>query len=287
MNIEQLMPHFGAKITNTSIDELLNTEESVFKSLLYQNHLLVIPEIHFNELQMLKFGKKFGSLYTTPEYRKGMDIPVDTEEGAYANYSNKIYTRLGDAEVPWHCDLPNSGVDSYPMRSLYGCQIPVSEGGKTEFADLVYHYHHMLTEQERIRFSKYVVTLQSWHYPGTDFHKQPFTRVHPISGHTSLVLNSANNDPMRGAWIVKLEDEHGNEVPITVVREHLQKSINPAFRYIHTWKKGDFVMMDNYSLVHRRSHLQLKPTDERILWRMNVRHDYSFDFDNTNKSTVR
>ena len=62
----------------------------------------------------------------------------------------------------------------------------------------------------------------------------------------------------------------GPEESQVLLRDLLERSIRPDFVYRHKWRKGDMLLWDNRSALHR-AYFDYDPEEFRLLYRVLVR----------------
>jgi hypothetical protein len=53
---------------------------------------------------------------------------------------------------------------------------------------------------------------------------------------------------------------------------HKKLESNPEFTYYHSWEKFDFIIYNNWSMLHNRSKLNMTEDQDRLFVRMNIDH---------------
>jgi alpha-ketoglutarate-dependent 2,4-dichlorophenoxyacetate dioxygenase len=138
--------------------------------------------------------------------------------------------------------------------SLLSGRIVVSNGGRTEFADMRAAYDTLddatkadiedLVCEHSLTFSRGLLGFTELsHAERTMFHpvRQRLVRVHPVTGRKSLFLSAHAGGIVN--WPVP-------EARV-FLRELQEHATQPQFVYSHQWRQHDLVMWDNRQTMHR------------------------------------
>ena len=152
----------------------------------------------------------------------------------------------------WHSDASFRAI---PARySLLSGRVVPPTGGNTEFADMRAAYdtldaeakaeiedlvcaHSLIFSRRQLGFAEYLDEEKKKMTPVL----QRLVRVHPSTGRKSLYL-SAHIGEIVG-WPVP--------EALALVRDLTEHATQPAFVYSHKWRKGDLVIWDNRTTMHR------------------------------------
>jgi alpha-ketoglutarate-dependent taurine dioxygenase len=132
-----------------------------------------------------------------------------------------------------------------------------------------------LTDQQKELLDSVKIVQQSWYEPGTDIKEFPLVKIHPITGKKSLRLNYFNDPKKRttDAWVIGVKINDVLQPDCSLVEDflkHLEKTQDLI--YEHTWDTFDIVIYDNWSFVHKRTHIIPGPGGERHFYRVNIDH---------------
>lgn len=269
---------WGTEIT-VSPEEFFSFDSTYWRNKIYERKILIFKGMEFTKPDYVNFCKKFGNPWKGEDYVYSREAaePVVVENNLYhiSPFSNIISKKLGNGEMPWHADIPNRTIDPYPMRSLWITKNPFPKiSGKTSWMNLEMCFDY-LTDQQKELLDKVVIVQQSWYKPGTDIKEFPFVKIHPITGIKSLRLNYYNDQDLgkTDAWIIGVKINGILQKDCSLVADflrHLEK-INDLV-YEHTWDTFDIVVYDNWSFVHKRTHVIPGPGGERHFYRVNIDH---------------
>ncbi len=179
---------------------------------------------------------------------------------------------LGNAEAAWHTDM--SYIEHPPTASLlYAIEVPKA-GGDTHYCDMVAARAALppaLAERARTLRVKHdaahdsVGKLRRGHHesadplaaPGAD---HPLLRRHPESGTEALFLGRRQD-----ACVVGLPLDESE----ALLDEIWRYVALPGSTWTQQWKRGDLVIWDNRSVMHRRSAFDAN--ERRLMRRTQVR----------------
>jgi alpha-ketoglutarate-dependent 2,4-dichlorophenoxyacetate dioxygenase len=152
----------------------------------------------------------------------------------------------------WHSDSSYRPVTA--RYSLLSGRVVVSDGGRTEFADMRAAYDALDDEtkaevadlvcEHSLMFSRGALGFTALSDAEREMFKpvrHPLVRVHPVTGRKSLFL-SAHAGSIAG-W------------PVPEARAFLRDLVEHAtqrrFVYSHAWRRNDLVIWDNRATMHR------------------------------------
>jgi taurine dioxygenase len=90
---------------------------------------------------------------------------------------------------------------------------------------------------------------------------QPLVRTNPENGTKALYFH-----PVKAENIVGMSPAESQ----ALLARLLEHAIRPEFIYRHKWRKGDMLLWDNRSALHR-AHFDYDPDEYRLLYRVLVR----------------
>ncbi|MEQ9814034.1 MAG: TauD/TfdA family dioxygenase [Azospirillaceae bacterium] len=254
MQIRPLSEHTGSEITGLDIRTVFDdepTKERLRREFAERN-ILVFRDQDLDPQAFQTAGEIFGET-----------MPQQVERFTLKDHPLVGFVSSEDTDKPggkrlvrgeqYHTDHSNFPV---PPKAtiLYGVTIP-SQGGDTQFVNTHAAYDDLpdemkrqidplkvlhiylssrsprrkaeLTEEERKRIP------EAW---------QPLVLEHPDNHRKALYLNTAHMERIEG-----LGEEEGFEL-INRLMAHVTQ---PKFEYRHKWRKGDFVIWDNRSVLHQ------------------------------------
>jgi len=232
------------------------TRDTILQAL-YDHQVLVFRDQDLTADQQIVFSETFGPLemhvnqenhgYELPNFHVVTNLDVNGEvldEGPPETRFNGTRT--------WHSDksyMPQPSMATF----LYGVEV-TKEGGETLFASLTKAYDALDTQTRR-RLDK-MNCVHSWAQSMQNSGSRPATageiemsppvthpliRTHPGNGRKSLYIG------MHASHIAGMDEEVGR----AELFELLDFATQDRFVFAHKWLKGDLVVWDNASLVHK------------------------------------
>ena len=277
MEITNIHPTWGT-IVNSSIEELLDQDDSFWRELGYKRDMIVFRgQGKISDTQYYHLISKFGRPWSPEEYKHSNESLYhfdDTDLSlCFTKFSNKL-SNLGNVKMPWHVDIPNWGEKSFPWRSLYIVNNPNPTGGITSWLNLRLSAIQP-TEEDLELYKRMKVLNQSW-YGRTEegYNLFEYIKRHPITGVESLRSNYfVSHDSSPHAWIKQvLLDGNPIDNYELLGSIHSKLSAREDLVYKHKWQDYDIIIYDNWNLMHRRSSLNLNASNERLFLRANIHH---------------
>lgn len=276
MQIKNIYPDWGTEITDMS--DIFEQSPTALRTLLYKRKMIVLHAPEWDKLTYWKFCKLWGEPWTAKNYHDSTEKwelvldPAAPEDPKFITaMSNKISRRLADKEMPWHADIANrvDGGIQFPHRIIYMKTVPNPAAGLTVWLDMEKAYPQVHPKL-RARWEARTVVQQNWHHLGKDVIEWPSMKQQPITGRWSPRCNFHGTTD---SWIIDTKVD-GKSMGTGIVEELMEAmAAVPECVYTHTWSPNDMVLYDNWPFVHRRTQLDLKAEDERLMWRCNIEHD--------------
>ena len=244
--IRPLCDSFGAEVLGTDLREPLSAElQQQLLNTFYERSLLVFPNQELTPQQHIEALRTFGEVAEDQAFTKhgfgGVGYISNAIEGGY-------HPR---GEIEFHFDQINSA-KPLCVISLYGIEVvPPGCGGETRFASMKRAYSR-LPSALRVRLdglkARHVQDAPNRHYTeSTAVH--PIALPHPVTGENILYLGRRHVDVILG--LEKPESD-------ALVDALLAYAYDPGSIYDHSWRPGDLVIWDNYSLQHARADFDPK-----------------------------
>ena len=215
------------------------------------------------EAQQIEFSKRWGPLEDFPEENKTLaaatvyNVANVSAEGEHLPETDHrvIFQKVN---ALWHTDSSYRYIPAYASL-LYGIEVMPdgAEGGRTGFSNMVAAYEvmppemkarieplHMVHSYEhgRRQFPQ-LPTLSNFEKNAVPPVSQPLVRVHPESGYRRSLFMTAN----AGNEISGMSLEEGQALHHQLI-EYISR---PEFCYFHQWQKGDLVVWDNRTTLHK------------------------------------
>ncbi len=279
MQVSPLTQYLGARIDGIDLATELSEEQFADLYAAWLEHaVLVIPNQHLSEDDLVEFSARFGPLEQPPAGESRARDEGGASRPEIWNISNvKVdgvaIGSLGNAEADWHTDM--SYIPDPPAASiLYAREIPTT-GGNTQFADMRAAAEDLPTELRTAINGRSVRHDSAYTSVGelrkgagavTDVTQvegaiHECIRVHPESGTRALYFGRRMNASVVDMPVAKSE---------ALLDEIWAFCTRPQYVYTHVWSVGDLVMWDNRSVIHRRDSFD--DSQRRVMWRTQVKN---------------
>ena len=223
--------------------------------------------------EQVKFSRHFGEFVIHPKQFQEGGHPTVPEILVISNAmkDGKPTGALGNSEATWHTDtwfyerppagailraieLPPSGGDTYFLSTCHAYEslpgaLREAVTGRQIFFQNVYD------KTGKLRLGKAAPKSQDFREWSGVVH--PLVRTHGESGRKALYLGGTSDK----VWIVGMPLDESNDV-VAQLWKHTT-SMDRVF--VQRWSKGDIVMWDNRSTMHRRDSFD--PQTIRIMYR--------------------
>lgn len=261
----------GAEINGMDLDHVADADAAWIMKKLSEHAVLVFHDQQLDAAQIAAIGRKLGVpqphillKYRVPEHP---DVSMLTNVDADGKVDAFGVTRA----AVWHTDMtyrPQLPV----LAMLHSLQVPSEKGG-TMFCDMRAAYdalpaktkdllgkltaiHGAATGPQGHRRGK--TGQDPAHEPGHNNEaRHPAIRVHPVSGRRVLFVN-----PMHTTGFEGMPEEEG----VRLIEELAAHSAKDEFVYYHQWRKGDVVMWDETSTMHKNAG-DYNPSEPRVFMR--------------------
>lgn len=224
-------------------------------SLLNEHGVIVFPQIAVSDEVQIAFSNRLGTMRSSL-VSAGSDNKAD-QMGIYPVTLDKSRVRNLDyiySNEHWHIDGTKYAVP--PKATNLKCEVAPSSGGDTGFANLLAAYRDLPDEKklplENLRVVHSAAAAVSKYYPNpTEEDFQRWQKDGPptelplvwkqLNGRRSLVIGSTAD------YIVGMDPTESR----ALLDELTEWCTQPQYCYRHKWQKGDMVIWNNYSLLHK------------------------------------
>ncbi len=236
---------------------------------------LLFRDQTLSNAELASFSRLFGELDVAPDNQRNKAVPGMPEVYVVSNIKGddgKPIGSLGAGEAIWHADMSNRENPPYATL-LYAVEVPPS-GGDTWVAGMFAALEDMpdnLRTKIEGRFIKHDGTYNSGGYvrKGEEASDDPLTCAGTL--HPAICAHHATGKPVlylgrrRNAYVdgLALED---SESLLDALWAH---ATSHDYCYAHRWRKGDLLMWDNRSTLHRRD--EFDPEHRRLMHRTQIR----------------
>lgn len=266
MEHQLLGPGFAAEITGVDLSKEQSAETvEAMRAVWLEHKIAVFRDQSLDDEDLIRFAEYFGPTYVYVRAQfNDRKRPVVTIISNVTEGGRKLGD-LGDGEVHWHTDQVYSKEGSFGTV-LYGVEIP-EDGGATCYGDLAQAYEKMPAEL-RAKIAGRTVTYsiaraaetQKLGLPEDQRRAKPplshpLVRKHPYLDREALYIS-----PNHALCVDGLDDAASD----ALLQELHAHATQAEFVYCHQWRKGDLVVHDNTTTIHRRDPF---PADQRRLLR--------------------
>ena len=251
MQVTTLEDGFAARITGVDLSQPLADDLfAEIRSLWMEYRVVHFPDQQLNDDSLVGFAERFGRLFVHAQTSLLSKKRKEVMELSNLPEAERKTTH----ELDWHTDQTYTPQPVFGTM-LYGIVAP-KEGGETLIADLVGAYKSLpQLLRERVDGVTAVYSAEPRpkvrDTPLNDQEKKripdcthPLVRTHPYLDRKSLYLS-----PLHMKTIGDLSDEDS----LDLICELTVHATKPRHVYRHTWTKGDLIMWDNTSVMHRRT----------------------------------
>ena len=260
---------FGAKILLFDASKRLNNEiRDEILSTLFKYQLLIFKSQNLSVSQQVAFTELLGDLERP--WNATNTHPENSKLQIVSNVSRKNVNFKTSSEH-WHTD--RSFVEMPPLVTLLHVQQIPDIGGFTEFVDMkksyeefsqsvkqkidmlfgVHSYNYKFLGLRERRIGAVRTKTEEINYQDV---LHPLVRQHPVTGEKSLFLSE-----LCLSNIFEMDIDESDKL----LQELYSQVLAPKYIYRHQWEKGDFMVWDNASLMHRA--VEIPEQQNRILHR--------------------
>jgi taurine dioxygenase len=277
MQVKPFSASLGAEVHGI---DLADIDQAVFVAIVRAWHerlVLVFRGQTLSDAAFLEFSRRLGELDLAPITVTGK--PYIPELPHLAIISNVVEDGraiggLGNSELIWHTDM--SYANDPPIASLlYALEVPSDGSGDTCFCDM-YAAYDGLPDALKDRIATLTCKHDASHNSAGETRKgfgenfagredipgavHPLVCRHPDTGRPVLYLGRRAR-----AYIPELPDAESD----ALLDELWARATREENVLRHKWRRGDIVMWDNRTTMHRRDDFD--PAMRRIMHRSQVR----------------
>jgi taurine dioxygenase len=258
----------GAEVTGLDFTREIDREiRAALVRALAERHVLVMRDQNFTPDQFNAAAQLFGELQ--PHDKKERHVPGHPGVDYVSNDEIVDGRRIIPGET-FHTDHSNHPA---PPKAtlLFAVELP-SSGGDTQYVNMHDAYDDLPAATKRkIEGLKAIHVYQSKYAPRllgpiTEESRRklpppgvhPLVRTHPENGRKALYLN-----PVRIEGIVGMADEDA----LVLIDELMRHATQLKYEYRHKWRRGDWVIWDNRSVMHQ-ANPDYDMRERRYLYRL-------------------
>ena len=260
---------FGIRIEASDIEHRVDDlSPQLLRKLIEQYQLVILSGFQSDNTvkSLTQFSESLGQIMMWP-------FGAVLELVEQPNATDHIFA---NSYVPLHWD--GMYLENIPELQVFQCVAQMSEdaGGRTTFSSTTIALNRASTETKAIWYQstgKYQRQVEL--YKSTVI--SPIIELHPYNGQEVLRFcepPKENDENFINPSIYHFETL-SEKVDIADLVQSLRNALyDPAAHYAHTWKKGDVIIADNFSLLHGRE--SYKSQSGRHVRRVHIHADKHF-----------
>jgi taurine dioxygenase/alpha-ketoglutarate-dependent 2,4-dichlorophenoxyacetate dioxygenase len=262
--ISPLSDALGAEVTGLDVTHPLSGETiDELRKAIGQYGVLCFRQQMLSEQQQIEFSKQWGPLEDFPEEDKTVaaatvyhvaNVSADGQSLPETDF-RVIFQKVN---ARWHTDSSYRYVPAF-VSLLYGIEVMPkgAPGGRTGFSNMIKAYaalpeavkdeieplHMVHTYEFGRRLFPELPPVSKHEKESVPPVSQPLVRVHPDRGNERSLYFTANaGNEVSGVSLAEGQALH------RALLEHISQ---PEFTYFHEWEKGDLVVWDNRTMLHK------------------------------------
>lgn len=280
MKITKIKEHIGAEVTGIDLREPIDAStRQRLNEAVAEHVVMVIRDQKFTAAQYQAAAELFGELMEDQNRRYLVDgLPLVSVLSNQHKDSQGNPAKVGK-NATWHTDHTNQ--ERPPkFTMLYPVALP-DKGGGTSICNMHAAYEALpQVWKERITNMKTANSLLSparYKIANPDILReqqtakvppriQPLVRTHPERGTKAIWFHKGKTENVLGM---------NPEETQAFLDELLEIAIRPEFVYVHEYRLGDMLIVDNRSAMHKAG-FDYDHSQHRMLYRILVRGDQPF-----------
>ena len=277
IQITKIKEHIGAEVRGVDLRQPLDVaiRQQIYDALV-ENVTVVIRDQDLTATQYRRATEQFGELM---EDQNRMYLAEG--EPLVSVLSNRLKASDGQpakvgANATWHTDHTNQ---ERPPKfiCLYAVELPDSGGG-TSVCNMRAAYEALPQEMQnrlgQMETANTLISSARFNIANPDIlaaqkaskeppMAHPLIRTHPDNGTKAIWFHKSKTETVSGLNPQETQD---------FLESLLQSAIKPEFTYLHEWRLGDMLMIDNRAAMHKAGH-DFDHKQHRHLYRTLVRGD--------------
>lgn len=277
MKITRIKEHIGAEVTGIDLREPIDAATRRRLNEAAAEHVaLVIRDQKFTPAQYQAAAELFGELMEDQNRRYLVDgFPLVSVLSNRHKDSQGNPAKVGK-NATWHTDHTNQ--ERPPkFTMLYAVAVP-DRGGGTSVCNMHAAYEalpavwkqritDMQTANSLVSSARFKIAnpdiLKAQQDSPVPFTIQPLVRTHPELGTKAIWFHKGKTEKILGMEPAETQ---------AFLDELLEIAIRPEFVYVHEYRLGDMLIMDNRSAMHKAG-FDYDHSQHRMLYRILVRGD--------------
>jgi taurine dioxygenase len=270
-SINPMTGHTGAEVVGLDFTQPIDIDtKQRLNRAFAEHHVLVMRDQNFTPPEFKAAVQVFGELQ-----------PHDKKEHHLAGHADVYYVSNDEfangkriiAGETFHTDHSNHPAPP-KATTLFAVSLP-SSGGDTQYVNMHDAYDDLpQAMKDRLDGLRAVHVYQSKYSPrnlgGLNEESRrnlpppgvhPIVRVHPDNGRKGLFLNPVRIEAIEGM---------GDNEALALVDELMQHATQKKFEYRHQWRRGDWIIWDNRSVMHQ-ANPDYDMNERRFMMRLMVK----------------
>ena len=259
LSTRPLHSKFGKIVEKVNLDEVKETYLYPEIRELFEKHsALLFRNQTFSEETHIKFSQLFGPLENREAMAKKTDIKfeipkVSNEDGKGSVFDESDFKTLDlKGNMLWHTDSTFLPVPA--LANIIAAKVIPSTGGQTELASTRVALKDIPTE-----IYKKIEGRKIWHSVAHSRSKidKDLTQLEKISRWEPQSWNSIFKNPVTGESSIYIASHsykiegYNREVSLDLIDKIINFCTQKEYVYSHTWEKGDVLIWDERSTLHR------------------------------------
>ena len=259
--ITKLDAPLGARIDGMDLSSPLDAATAAqIRDALHEHIVLLFPEQSFGPKEQLAFARALGPVrirempadYVIPDSSR--ELPGIVYVSNIRNQSGEPIGIIPDGEMWFHHDTCYTAApDLYTM--LYAIDVP-AQGGNTMWANMRLAWETLPDTLKQAIEGRKALNVYDYAVDAppdissldkVEHAWNPAVATHPATGQKAVFVNRLMSCRLEGM------DESESARILNAVFEHCEQR---RFVYEHAWKPGDFIIWDNLSSTHARTHFE-------------------------------
>lgn len=266
--ITPMTGHTGAEVVGLDFTRPIDADtKATLNQAFADHHVLIMRDQNFTPPEFKRAAQVFGELQ--PHDKKETHVPGHPDVYYVANDQIVNGKRIIPGET-FHTDHSNHPAPP-KATTLYAVSLP-SSGGDTQYVNMHDAYDDLSDDMKDriIRMRAVHVYLSKYsprslgnlseesrrNLPPPGIH--PLVQTHPDNRRKALFLNPVRMEAIEGM---------GDNEALSLIDELMTHATQKKYEYRHTWRRGDWVIWDNRSVMHQ-ANPDYDMNERRYLFRL-------------------
>lgn len=278
MMVHKVKEHIGAIVTGIDLAQPIDavTKKKLYDAAVENVVLVVRGQAHLTPAQLQAAGELFGELMEDQNRRYLVDgFPlISVLDNRHKD--SKGQPTKASSNATWHTDHTNQELPP-KFTLLYAVAVP-DKGGATSVCNSRAAYEALTEDVKRsiagMKTENTLISSARFKNANPDILKaqlkstvpptiHPLVRTHPDSATKAIWFHKGKTEKVTGMTPEETQD---------FLQDLTDKITRPEFCYAHEYQKGDLVIIDDRSSLHKAG-FDFDPSQHRRLYRMLVRGD--------------